>query len=242
MKTVALVGTTGGIGKTTLAVNLAAASAAAGKRILVLGFRRDVGSLTGVKVPTWTSECPVAPIEAPVTGLDVLTAELEASAEWLMQPLQARVDDIRALVNGAGAYDVVLLDAPPNPTVLDCVAVASDCTVCVMSPTSGDRAATIQFVERLGRHSPDAGGHSPTDIWGVVNQVHTRDADAQRIASATTGVPVRWARRPIRYSTWYHSAGEQHRDRVFIPVLDSRRGSYPAVDICALAEELGLLH
>ena len=130
MRTVAIAMQKGGSGKTTTAVNLAAALAEKGKRVLVVDVDpqanatswfgvRDAGkgvfaalcengSLSDIVVRTGTDGVDLVPSSAWLVGAEKALAG-EVGAETILR---------RRLKAVAGSYDVALIDTPPTLRVL----------------------------------------------------------------------------------------------------------------------------
>jgi chromosome partitioning protein len=136
----------GGVGKTTLAVNLAGALAEAGKRTLVvdadpqgaassaLGLGPAQASLYDVLAGTPAADAIVA---TAVENLDVLPADLDLAGAEIALPRtagwQSRLRDRLADVDAT--YDVVVLDSAPGLGVLPFLAlVAGDRVLIAATP------------------------------------------------------------------------------------------------------------
>jgi chromosome partitioning protein len=128
-RVVSLCNQKGGVGKTTTAVNLAAALAEYGRRVLLVDFdpQGAVGASLGINphgldqtiydVLTEPDATATAAIVNPgIEGLDILPANIDLSAlEIQLVSEVAREGALdRALSPVHGAYDVILIDCQPS--------------------------------------------------------------------------------------------------------------------------------
>ncbi len=118
----------GGVGKTTTAINLSAALATRGARVLLVDLDPQANATSGLGVPRDGLEagiydvlleaCPAAEAIRPdvVPGLDLLpaTRDLVGAEVELVQELARERRLLRSLDPVRDGYDWVLLDCPPS--------------------------------------------------------------------------------------------------------------------------------
>jgi chromosome partitioning protein len=126
--TVAVVNNKGGVGKTTIAVNLGAALASARRRVLLVdldsqasasiwcGVRRSRlrPSAASVLLHDFPLEQAVRPTSTP--NLDILTGSIElANADLALGSIKGRESTLKQLLRRLDSrYDVIVLDCPPS--------------------------------------------------------------------------------------------------------------------------------
>ena len=126
---IAIANQKGGVGKTTTAINLSAAIAQEGRRVLLVDMDPQANATSGVgfrasdEDPTTTYDILTGDLEARaairpsgVPGLDVLPASPDlAGAEVELVDVEGRERVLqRALQSVSSEYDVVLIDCPPS--------------------------------------------------------------------------------------------------------------------------------
>ena len=117
----------GGVGKTTTAVNLSAAIAAAGRRVLLIdidpqgnatsGFGLNKNTLGATTYETLIEKRPMdAAIVQDAYGVDILPAHVElAGAEVELAGAERSEARLRDALQGVrGRYDYILIDCPPS--------------------------------------------------------------------------------------------------------------------------------
>jgi len=164
---IALANQKGGVGKTTTAINLGAALARLGKRVLIFDFDPQANSSAGLGVRTQgpsTYEVVLGHSHAhdtvtptSVDGLMIVPASPSlAGAEVELVPMMAREFRLkRALEDVRHSYDYVLIDCPPSLglltvnalTAADEVIVPVQCEYLALEGLS-QLTATLELVRR----------------------------------------------------------------------------------------------
>ena len=175
----ALVNLKGGVGKTTSAVNLAAAFARGGLKVLVvdldpqgsaslsLGVRREDVTTSVAQVLAGKAEAAEAVQESTVTGVDLLASSLDLAGIDLTL---ARKQDPHKFLKKALAplrrrYDVMVFDCPPGLSILGLNAlVAADAYVVPLTPHLLDVEALAGFFELIAK--ADLG--KPPELLGIL--------------------------------------------------------------------------
>ena len=130
MRTIAVAMQKGGSGKTTTTVNLAAALAEIGLRILIVDVdpQANASSWYGVREARkgmFTCLVEGAALASIVTAIEVSSVSIAPSSAWLVGAERALAGEVgaetilrRRLQPVSGAYDVALIDTPPTLGVL----------------------------------------------------------------------------------------------------------------------------
>jgi chromosome partitioning protein len=124
--TIAVTNEKGGVGKTTTAVNLGSALAAAGRRTLVVDMDPQINATSHLGFPPSLSpsihdvllrDAPIssAVVTTPYHGLALLpSSSAMASAEVELAPQMAREFRLRTSLSQVDSFDRVLVDCPPS--------------------------------------------------------------------------------------------------------------------------------
>lgn len=171
MHLVACCGLKGGIGKTTVALNLAAALATPGRRVLVIDAdEQGAAHAWGVK-----GHLPgVAVVALPIEGISPQGAE-----RWARDVRQQDAD-------------LVVVDLPPHAaTATQAALLLCDLAVVPCTPSSLDLRAAAHAVELIRSARSHRPGGRPRALV-VGNRIDTRTASGRELlpALATLGEPV----------------------------------------------------
>lgn len=134
-KIIAIVNQKGGVGKTTTTMNLGAALAARGERVLLLDFDPQcsltiycgieahqlehsiynalIGRPQGVTLDSITTETDETFVSLVPSGIDLARADMELAAEFMREGFLKRAIDKMEV-----GYDFILIDCPPSLGIL----------------------------------------------------------------------------------------------------------------------------
>ena len=169
---IALISRKGGVGKTTTAVNLSAALARRGKRVLLI----DLDSQASASMSLGVERSALAPSAADVLakglaadqavrhtaipGLDLITASVDLMhAEVDLAPFRSREARLRSMLAPlAGAYEFVFIDCPSSLSLLPVNAVvASDAFLVPVVPQFLAASGIHNLIAAVQRMAWDAG-------------------------------------------------------------------------------------
>ena len=172
---IALISRKGGVGKTTTAVNLSAALARSGKRVLLIDLDSQASASLSLGVDRAALAPSVADVlaggvkvehavrETAIAGLHLVTASVDLMhADADLARSRGREGRLRAaLAPIAGAYDFVFLDCPPSLSLLPVNAVvASDAFLAPVVPQFLAASGITNLLAAAQRVAWDAGVRS----------------------------------------------------------------------------------
>jgi chromosome partitioning protein len=177
----ALVNVKGGVGKTTTAVNLAAAFARSGLKVLVVDLDPQGSATTSFGVPREEATPSVAEVLLGATeaaeairdtgteGISLLPASLRLAGADLALARKQSPDKLlkKALSGVRRRYDVIVIDCPAGLSILSINALAAaDAYVVPVLPHHLDREALAGFFEALGELKDRMG--KPPELLGIL--------------------------------------------------------------------------
>ena len=249
MKTIALANQKGGVGKTTTAVNLAAALAKLGEHILLVDTDPQANATdtlgaaidgTATMYDLLTKQCEVGEAIQHIGNLDVIAADpLLAGVETAMASVIGKEYRLRdALVPVSGDYDHIIIDTPPQLGLLMLNALTAATEVIIpFTPDRYSLAGIAQLADTISntRRYLNAQLH----IMGLLPS-KTRDREKLTRAVAAEIPDVARMLETRVFETEIHNAmgvrtaqAEQHT--LFFGITSM---SVAAADFLALAQEI----
>jgi chromosome partitioning protein len=198
MAVTAVVNQKGGVGKTTVALGLAAASAARGRRVLVVDLDPQANATTGlgtfdasptiddaldgespgslsrvIRASTWTFDAGLRPPDLAPSAPGLAQREHQMATDVIGAQDRLEV----ALGEVPSRYDDVLIDCPPSLGLLTVNALfAADRVLIVAEPAAWSLDGVEQILRNVGRIADRRNGR-PVVAGIVVNRLaRTRDA------------------------------------------------------------------
>ena len=189
----------GGVGKTTTTVNLAAALARMGRRVLLV----DLDCQASASLSLGLGRADLEPSSATVlfgqvtleeaireTGtpnLDLLPGSMElANADIRLAQSSRRTGRLaEALRLARGQYDLILIDCAPSTSLLNVNAiVAADTLLIPLSPSYLSLEGLISFGETIRRIRAAMGTIAPV-LGMAMTMMDSEDAESRKILEAT---------------------------------------------------------
>lgn len=184
--TLAFANQKGGVGKTTSAINIAAALGALGKKVLLVDMdpQGNASSGTGVQgeatsydLLTEETACHEVIVKTKFAGLDVIPADMNlAGAELELADLPRRATRLSEKLKTCRDYDYIIIDCPPSLSLLtlnslvasDYVIVPMQCEYFALEGLS-QLMFTISQVKKMYNSALELGGVILTMFDGRLN-------------------------------------------------------------------------
>ena len=247
MRTIAISNQKGGVGKTTTAINLGAALAMAGRRVLLLDMdpQGQLGIGLGVDVNAMPStiasvlerrgQVRDAIVRTALERLDLCPSNARlAEIEKGLHQARAREMALRRALESVEGYDLRLVDTPPSVGLLTENALCAAAELIIpTAPTYYALEGTFGLLNMTEAIARDL-GHK-IELLGVflnLDDPRTRIADEIR-QQLRDFFGAKLAKTTVRVNTRLNEAQMRHR-----PIFQDAPRSRGAQDYAALAQEL----
>jgi chromosome partitioning protein len=247
MRTVAICNQKGGVGKTTSVINLGAALARSGRRVLLvdmdpqgqlgIGLGLDVNALeiTVAAALERRVGLPQAVVRTRFARMDVCPSNTRlAEAEKGLHQLRARELALRRALEGFTGYDLCLLDTPPSVGLLTENALCAATELIIpTAPTYYALEGTFGLLNMTEAITRDL-GHKIELLSVFLNQYDPRNRITAEIRQQLQDFfGPKLARTAVRINTRLNEAQMRHR-----PIFEDAPRSRGAQDYAALAHEI----
>lgn len=173
----------GGVGKTTTSVNLSAAIAERGKRVLLIDFDAQANATSGLGLektegvslypvllgqadprdfirPTGWKRLEIIPAEVNLAGAEIEVARLDGYLHRLKTALQPLVDENR--------YDFIFIDCPPSLGILTMNALCASHGLIMPIQSEYYALEGLSVMVRLIQQLKESGANPDLEVEGIV--------------------------------------------------------------------------
>lgn len=239
MHVLAIANHKGGVGKSTVTVNLAAALAERGRRVLVIDTDAQGTATAWLRhapapglYQTFAEGAPLEPVETGIANVWLVPAAAEMREDALRVGMFAA---LRRAVRRLDAWSHVLIDCPPRYGLVSLAALVASSEVLVPTEASVMTLAGLaSVVQAIDEAASAVDGQSPRLVGVLVNRADLRQVNARQAVAV-----VREHYGPLAFATVIRDTVRlRDAGALAMSILELDPNGPGATDFRALAAEL----